>query len=302
MGFRMKNEYIRVEKDRCLEDIKDGTVDLCLVYCGLETCSPCHRYGPNNRRDYVMHIVSDGYGKLEMDNKVYHLKKGDLFIIPPRVNAYYEADEKEPWTYMWVGFSGIKCKEYMEHMGLGYNNPVMTVKNLKVMKHYIDKILEQTLISYVSELKRNAYLLLLFSEIVNERQACSEYNSKAHPGEIYVKNAINYIFSHYMENIKIEEISSVIGINRSYLSSSFKSIAGCSPKQFLLKVRLEKAQALLRETYLPISAISEKVGYTDHLAFSKMFKLNTGMSPRKYREKEKDLLMLLEDYRKPKDK
>lgn len=298
----MRNEYIRVEKYRCLEDIKEGSVDLCLIYSGMEACSPGYRYGPNNRRDYVMHIVCDGYGRLEMGDRVYNLGKGDIFIIPSRVNAYYEADKKEPWTYMWVGFSGIKSKEYLEYMGLGYENPIMKVKNIDIMKEYIDKILDQSHISYVSELKRNAYLLLLFSEIVKEKQDNDGYSSKAHPGETYVKSAINYIFNHYMENIKIEEISSVIGINRSYLSSRFKSIAGCSPKQFLLKVRIEKAQALLRETHLPISTISERVGYTDHLAFSKIFKLNTGISPRKYREKEKDLLMSLEDYRNIKDK
>ena len=45
------------------------------------------------------------------------------FLITPDELAFYQADEKEPWTYVWVGFSGTQAAEYVGNIGLSVRQP-----------------------------------------------------------------------------------------------------------------------------------------------------------------------------------
>lgn len=58
-----------------------------------------------------------------------------------------------------------------------------------------------------------------------------------------------------------------------------------SPRQYLNEYRINKAKSLIANTSKPIHEIAAEVGYEDSLAFSKVFKGHTGMSPKTYREK-----------------
>ena len=78
----------------------------------------------------------------------------------------------------------------------------------------------------------------------------------------------DYIAYHYREKIKINELADYIGVNRSYLTSSFKKAIGCSPQEYLVNLRMEKAREMLRNTDMQINAIAAAVGYQDQLAFS----------------------------------
>ena len=82
-----------------------------------------------------------------------------------------------------------------------------------------------------------------------------------------------------------------MGVNRSYLSSTFKRLTGYSPTDYLIMVRMEKAKSLLTKTNYSIGQIAAEVGYTDQLAFSRMFKRRFGESPRKYREDIEQLVI-----------
>ena len=67
-------------------------------------------------------------------------------------------------------------------------------------------------------------------------------NQHSYPGSVYVKHAMDYIAHHYREKIKISELADYIGVNRSYLTSSFKKAIGCSPQEYLVNLRMEKAK------------------------------------------------------------
>ena len=100
-----------------------------------------------------------------------------------------------------------------------------------------------------------------------------------------------YITGHYNEKIKINEVAYEWGVNRCYLSSKFKRLTGYSPTEYLIRVRMEKAKSLLTKTNYSINYIASEVGYSDQLAFSRMFKRRFGESPRKYREDIEQLVI-----------
>jgi AraC-like DNA-binding protein len=278
---------------RCLEDLQKESVELCLTYCGYEECDAGHRFGPNRRTSYVLHIVMAGKGTLETGNKKLELHKGDAFLIIPDTEAYYQADWENPWSYMWVGFTGLKAEECSVHAGLSLKNPARRIECVDACYHYIEQMIDAHQLSFADELKRNGLLMLFFSELINDYrlQEPNAALAKPYPGSVYVKYAMEYISHNYDKRIKINELADDIGVNRSYLTSSFKKAMGCSPQEYLVNLRMEKAKSLLKRTDLPINSVAQAVGYGDQLAFSKIFKQYYGMSPRAFRNQEEELLI-----------
>ena len=56
-----------------MEDLQQDSVELCLTYCGYEECDPGYRFGPNQRKSYVLHFVKSGKGILEIGKKKYNI-------------------------------------------------------------------------------------------------------------------------------------------------------------------------------------------------------------------------------------
>ena len=75
------------------------------VQFGHEHCRLKHSFGPAVRQYWLLHYVVSGSGKFVREGKEYELSAGDIFVIPPFVETYYEADEKNPWHYIWIGFN-----------------------------------------------------------------------------------------------------------------------------------------------------------------------------------------------------
>ena len=70
--------YTSAAKYKALEDLQRDSSELCLCYCGWEQCEPGHRYGPNRRKNYVLHFVSEGSGTLEVNGNQYNINKGEI--------------------------------------------------------------------------------------------------------------------------------------------------------------------------------------------------------------------------------
>lgn len=89
--------------------------DLYMCFCGYAKCSPLHNFGPAVRPNYIFHYILQGKGRFTVGEETYNLCAGQGFLIEPEVVTYYEADRDEPWTYLWIGFSGEKAEEYIQN-------------------------------------------------------------------------------------------------------------------------------------------------------------------------------------------
>ena len=94
---------------------------------GMERCAPGHRYGPAAREYTLIHCVFSGKGEFFADGKRYALGAGQGFLICPRMLASYRADEQDPWTYGWMGYSGALAAGLTARAGLRREAPVFPV-------------------------------------------------------------------------------------------------------------------------------------------------------------------------------
>lgn len=288
----MKTKYTNSAQYKCLEYLKKQSVDLYLSYCGMEECQRSHSYGPTKRTEYLLHYILSGQGIYQVDGKTYHLKKHDAFIIYPNEITYYEADKEDPWSYIWIGFDGVKAETYLNYISFSKENRICSFNCKNLLLDYINGMLNSSQLTYANDLKREGYLFLFLSALINEAHKISNKNDEIHdyPYQVYVEHAMQYIEHNYEKNIKINDIANYIGISRSYLSSIFKKSLNLSPQSYLVNYRLDKACSLLKSTTFPVSTIAYKVGYDDPLTFSKVFKNFFHVSPTTYRTQNEELI------------
>lgn len=259
---------------------RDG-VDLNMYQCGIEECSSGYGFGPALRDHFLIHYILGGSGRFYIDDKEYKLTKGQGFLIPPNVITYYEADIDTPWTYVWVGFHGLKAESYLQQANLTINSPVFKCDS-EALKDYVFQMIESNKFSTYNNLKLQGLLFLFIAELIKvaPKDTVTQYNS----AEIYIKEAIKFIENNYSRGIKVEDIAKHLSIDRSYFSNIFKAKLQKSPQEFLLEYRINRACELMEQSDLSIKHIAHSIGYIDALSFSKMFKKIKGISPTKWRK------------------
>lgn len=104
-----------------------------------------------------------------------------------------------------------------------------------------------------------------------------------------INKAFDYIESNFDKPITLDELAGVANFSRFHFHRIFLGMVGETPFQFLQRVRLEKAGALL--IYNPddsISHIAQKCGFSDISVFSRNFKNQFGMSATQYRKMKRE--------------
>lgn len=291
-----------MEKAYELEFTGEKNGSLYVNCCGLSRTEPFHSFGPAYKPHYVIHYILSGKGKLALGGKEYPLEQGYGFLIPSEELVFYQAAEEDPWTYVWVGFSGQLAGEIVKSAGLSLTNPVFMSERGEEFYRAVKDMLEHNTFGVANELRRNGQLHLFLSLVAESSHI--EEKGETDKADAYVKRAVEFIVGNYCNPIKITDVADYVCINRSYLYTLFKNSMGMSPQQFLATFRITKAAELLQITSLPIESIALSCGYTDPLVFTKSFKQMKKMSPSVYRKemqkgetrKNKEYLQQIEDF------
>lgn len=98
-------------------------------------------------------------------------------------------------------------------------------------------------------------------------------------------SVIEYLHGHFSENIRTEDLAEMSGLSISHFERRFRLAFGSSPRQYLIRIRIENAAALLRTTDKTITQIANAVGFFDHSHFSRSFQKVMSLSPTNFRNK-----------------
>ncbi len=271
-----------MEKAYKLEFAGEQTGSLYVNCCGLSRTESLHSFGPALKPHYLIHYILSGRGKFSIGGEEYPLEAGYGFLITPDELAFYQADEEEPWTYVWVGFSGTQAAEYIENIGLSVRQPVFKSDASEELYQIVKDMMEHNTFGLSNDLRRNGQLGVFLSVIAEGSRI--EKANEADRANIYVRKAVSFIQSNYCNPIKVTDVAEYVCINRSYLYTLFQNSLGMSPQQFLTTFRITKATELLQLTALPIESIALSCGYRDPLVFAKAFRQMKKMSPSNYRK------------------
>ena len=108
-------------------------------------------------------------------------------------------------------------------------------------------------------------------------------NTSSHKNNMVIYKIQKYINENYTENISLREISEKLNMSYNYLSYLFNNEMDMKFKDYLRKIRINKSIELLETSDYEINRIALDVGYANQSYFTKSFKKETGVTPKKYR-------------------
>jgi AraC family transcriptional regulator len=97
------------------------------------------------------------------------------------------------------------------------------------------------------------------------------------------KRITRYIEARGQAHIGVEELAAVVGLSRCYFSRAFRRSFQTSPAAFVMRVRIERVQALMARSDMPLTQIASLCGFLDQAQFSRAFKRVTGVPPSLWR-------------------
>lgn len=137
-----------------------------------------------------------------------------------------------------------------------------------------------------SQLKAEGSLELLLSVLLNEfhpKQTNMVLDQEDQVQKDVMIRLIEYVEAHYKEKLTLEELATVFGYNRTYVSTLFKHMVGINFHEYLMRVRFQHALADLVETDKCLTEIALEQGFSDLKSFNKRFKETFHRTPAEYR-------------------
>lgn len=120
----------------------------------------------------------------------------------------------------------------------------------------------------------------VFSSVLTFRNEQAQYEKTK-----LIFQAKAFIDEHFTNpNLLLNEVAAIVNLSPSHFSVVFGRETGESFKDYLTRVRIERAKELLRTTNLKCADVAYQSGYSDPHYFSYVFRKNTGLPPQQFRQ------------------
>ncbi|HKL99609.1 MAG TPA: AraC family transcriptional regulator [Mobilitalea sp.] len=240
-------------------------------------------------------FILSGKGKYLVEGIEYEVEAGDLVICNPGVkHTHVVTNQKEPTIEFISGFTDFHFKN-MSANSIELKDSICILHTTAGLKqeltmHCYSMIAEKESSHvgkyFMFKTHLMQMLLLIMREIVDENSVTQKScNFESYNKNYAVNRIINYLNENYDQKISLDQIAHNMYLSPVYISKIFKEETGESPINYLIKIRLEKARAILfNGTGGSIKNIANLVGYDDVYHFSKLFKKYYGISPLYYKK------------------
>lgn len=237
---------------------------------------------PNHFHEhYVIGFIERGVRHLAVGNREYMTAPGDLLLFNPRdPHTCWQVGEDvldyrclniEPDVMSAAAgeITGRKFAPFFREQVVRLGEIVPTLRELHAM------ILENG-----NALRKQELFYLFTGELINAFAGESaEREEENAPPEITA--ICGFIENNYAENITLDELSELSGLDKYNLLRQFAKEKGITPYRYLETIRISKAKALLERGKPPAEA-ALRTGFSDQSHFTNFFKKFIGLTPKQY--------------------
>lgn len=152
------------------------------------------------------------------------------------------------------------------------------------MPHDVAYTLSDIFIQRADECSTYEELLDLLDEIHTDFAERMKILRKESAVSIHVRKSIDYVYDHLNERLTLGQLAEYSGLNETYFSRLFKKETGISVNEFVHSAKIKTAENMLRFSDFSYSEIALSLGFSSQSAFITLFRNQTGMTPKKYRD------------------
>lgn len=236
--------------------------------------------------------LEKGCGDIYINGEKYALKKGDLYIVRPlTLHTYRQTGNAAP-VVDFVKFDlrrlaencppNVRIGDYVHFLN-DKNAPCVLYGDS--IRYNAEKIIEPL---FAKDITREQTQQAVFNMLVTLHEHRASFTAPRGMTDerqhFAVQTAVEYLTSHYAEQIKISDVANVMGYDEFYAMKLFKRFCGWSIVEYLNGVRTSKAREMLEQTTYNSRRIAESVGYKSASYFNRQFKKAFGCTPTELRK------------------
>lgn len=213
----------------------------------------------------------DGRSKQNFDGLTIELVPDSIYFIP--TGTYNSITVTEPGTVINIHFSILGAAGELHflpeliHQGSGN----------RYKKWFLSAFEMWSKRDAASYFRTKAQVAEIFAELLSDREQQYMQSSKY----ALIVPALDHIRTHFREPITISALAEMCGISDEYLRTLIRSHTGQTPLAYINTLRLEYARDLLMSGYHSVAQVAEVSGFESPEYFSRMFKKQYHITPRK---------------------
>ncbi len=246
--------------------------------CGRVVCSPDWNWRPR-LTDFDLWLAIKGRGSLLLNGHSYRIEAGSLLFLRPNDTGFATQDIQNPLTVLYLHFSSA-----------GQITPVNLLPSVQI--NFLDTSRLEWLLGRLVALQATTQpFSVLESELILKQALLEIYRQDAANQGILsarleprLERVIARLRSHPELRPSLAEAASWAGLSAAHFSRLFRQQTGVSYRDYLLKMRLERARYLLEETSMGVSKIALELGYENMALFSRQFKTVYAVTPSSVRQ------------------
>lgn len=216
---------------------------------------------------------------IEEGNGIFYSEKtgemkvgpGDTMLLFPEIpNMYYPCDE---WLSKWIVWGGPDAENLENLSFFNDRNPVIRGNKSAVPAAYemLQGMMSDEDTSSIFE-RRNIVLNMLLDLYK------TSHKERIPDSPSLINKAVKHMIRLYDKDIAVKEFADYAGLSETHFRRLFKAHAGCSPKDFIISLRISKAKEYL-SSGISIKESAARLGFNDLFYFMRLFRKVTGCSP-----------------------
>jgi len=243
-------------------------------------------------------IVTQGRAMHWLEGDSFPVTAGDVFLLQGRQRHYFFEREDLDLTNIMYDPEGLGLPEGELRKLPGYSamfllEPTYRRRHRFASRLHLKRVPLAHVERLVEEMEREctecppgyevAVRAKLLELIVYLSRAYTESDGTEANALLRVGNVIGALEHDYAKEWRVSELLSIAHMSRSTLMRVFRRATGQTPIEYLVRLRIQKAMELLRNSDRTITEIAMDVGFNDSNYFSRQFRRITGSSPRQIR-------------------
>ena len=271
------------------ENRKQGTDEFPVAFYHLEPSSPRYEMPYHwHPQQEIIRIIS-GKFRLILDGEIHELHQGDIVYIRDGIS---HGGTPENCVYECIVFdlkllqkSQNACTTLVKKLSKHeYLIEPMRLGEIPKLVDIVDALFEaMSSAAEGYELETIGALYLLFGYIFRHKiYRQSKNTSEMRRQTVKFKLALDYIETHYNENITLTDMANAAGMNPRYFCRFFKEMTDRTPNNYLNYYRIECACEQLASGKISVTEAAINNGFNDISYFIKAFRLQKGVTPGEY--------------------
>ncbi len=270
--------------------IHPSRVSLQIKFCRY-CCHDKDWHENKTKMDYTVWNLEQGALVIEINHKIMTASSGDiLFFHPGDTYTAYSADDCCNFLVTFFTYDDGNGRDPLTlHNSAGiYSGAPFRELSDSLCQTFFRSCHSPTTVPLQMYAQFLSFLSALFPYFGTQR---AFHDQPGEPPALKINELLSWIDARVEQKIPVRELAAFMGMSEKYFIQFFHAHTGYSPKQYMIRRRMEHSAALLSDPALTVSQIAQILHFSDSYAFSKAFKKYYGESPgafRKIYQKEPD--------------